>query len=690
MDQSEAIRAALASAAILLIPGRAAFRALGLERYFGGLQGWLVALGMGAALPVLLFALQDSLVSVGVPIGGLGTGLARGLIGIAALFLLERRWRGDAQAHLDRNEWFALGIILLVAFPRVWLAASFPVPPLTDSLHHALLTREVVTSGFLPDQMPVFPSIALDRYHMGLYAISAFVSWVGAVSPISGLIWAGQSLNLLAAIGVYVILDRFVSRKAAWLGLLAAGLIDQMPNVYFAWGRFTQIGGQAILPLAWLVSWIWLQQLHRNVEERGGQVAWPLGVVAIGLSVATVLVHLRVGIFLCAILATTFLAECLVARRDGRLRALLVPASLTACLGFLALLPRYGTGLYHWVWGHWFLSLDGNGWTGGSDLRGINSDAYFSVWTTESVFAWTAPPLLVFLAIALGLFAVIQGDRLARVTACWSGLLLALGSVHLLRIHVLDILPLNSVFLFSYFPLAILLGVGVNALALSAPADRTDGVEKIAVISALILALVSLPARLADVPPEYNLVEAGDRKAFDWIEKNTPPRAQFAIAAYNLLPSLAVGTDGGYWIPYFTGRRTTTGPMLSPLSPRLMTRSSRLVTVQKLPGFGSEKVDRLVSQGVSYFYLSRSAQGVVDGRKLARPPQVELVYDHDGVQILELSPSRQLVNAARILRRHAEQTDAVNAASPMNSPRTSGRPGLAEISEPPGVLGVQP
>ena len=100
-------------------------------------------------------------------------------------------------------------------------------------------------------------------------------------------------------------------------------------------------------------------------------------------------------------------------------------------------------------------------------------------------------------------------------------------------------------------------------------------------------------------------------------------------------------------------------------------------------------MDRLVSQGVSYFYLSRSAQGVIDGRKLARPPQVKLVYDHDGVQILEMRPSRQLVNAARVLRRHAAQTDAVSAASPMDSPLTSGRPGLSELSEQSGVPGVQ-
>ena len=665
MEHTEAIRAAAATVAVLLIPGRALFLACRLDRNFEGLQGWLVALGIGAALPVLIFSAHDALVSIGVPIGGLGPWSARALVGLGAVVLLERWWRGAPQRALARDEWFAVGIILLVLAPRIWLAAKFPIPPLTDSLHHAMLTREVVESGFLPDWMPVFPSIALDRYHTGLYSITSFVTWTGSVSPLLGLIWSGQLLNAMAAIGVYIVLDRYASRKAAWVGLLCAGLINQMPNAYFAWGRFTQVGSQAILPVAWAVSWVWLRQLHADPAQRSRLSNWTLGLCSIALGVAAVLVHLRVGVFLVAILAVTFLAECITARREGRLRALVMPSLGLAVVGLLALLPRYGQGLYNWVWGHWYLSLDGKGWSGGEDLRGVNSDAYFSIWMGESIFSWVGPPLLVVAALGLGLLAIIRGNQLARVTAAWCAVLLALGSVHLFRIHVLDVLPMNAVLIFSYFPLAILLGAGSHMLSQAVPAERTGGVEKMIAIGALILAVVSLPARFGDVPPEYNLVEDGDRKAFAWIRDNTPLNAQFAIAAYAHLPSLTVGTDGGYWIPYFTGRRTTTGPMLSPLSPRLMTRASQLVKVQKLPGFSPDKVHRLISHGVEYFYFSRSAWGLIDGRKLAKSPLISLVYDRDGVQIIKMTASPQFREGIRLLQENAAAERRRDAGAPV-------------------------
>ena len=652
------IRAAIATTAVILLPGRAVFLSLRMDRYFEGLQGWIVAAGMGAAIPPLLFALQDSLVSAGVPLGGLGPTTIYGLLGMSFLIFLERSFRGDQRRRLDGDEWIGLALVLWVVVIRAWLAGQFPIPPLTDSLHHAMLTRAVVESGFLPDQMPVFLTIPLERYHTGLYAISSFVTWAGSVSPLLGLVWSGQALNALAAVGVYVLLDRHASRKAAWIGVLAAGLISHMPNAYLAWGRFTQVGGQAILPIAWVVGWVWFQNLHAedNGRPSGGRLS--LGIVSVGLAVATALVHLRVGIFLGTVLAITFLAECHAASREGRAGSLWRPALGSAVVGLAALLPRYGLGLYHWVWGHWFLSLDGNGWSGGSDLRGVNSDAYFSIWLQESVFAWTGPPLLVGAALLLGGIAIVRGDRLARLTGWWMIALIALGSVHLLGLHIVGILPMNAVLLFAYFPLAILLGAGVHALAEAAPVAKRPGFEKAAVLTTLLLALISVPARLADVPAEHDLVEEADQRAFDWIRENTPPEAQFAVAAINLLPQLAVGTDGGYWIPYFTNRRTTVGPMLSSLNPKFMSRASRLVQVQRQPGFPTEKIDRLVIQGIQYFYFSRSARGIIDARKLAASPLVDLVYDDAGVQIVKMSSSAALTNPLRLLKADAKRSEA--------------------------------
>jgi hypothetical protein len=93
--------------------------------------------------------------------------------------------------------------------------------------------------------------------------------------------------------------------------------------------------------------------------------------------------------------------------------------------------------------------------------------------------------------------------------------------------------------------------------------------------------------------------------------------------------------------------------MLTPLAPRLMTRASRLVAVQRRPGFDNDKINRLVTQGVGYFYFSRSARGMVDARKLAQSPLVELVYDRDGVQIIAMKASKAMINGLRLLQQDA-------------------------------------
>ena len=46
---------------------------------------------------------------------------------------------------------------------------------------------------------------------------------------------------------------------------------------------------------------------------------------------------------------------------------------------------------------------------------------------------------------------------------------------------------------------------------------------------------------------------------------------------------------------------------------------------------------------------------MVDARKLAESPLVELVYDRGGVQIIELQASAQMTNALRLMRRDAER-----------------------------------
>lgn len=641
--------AALAALALLLLPGRALLGACGLDRSFRGLQGWLVAAGIGAALPPLLFAAAGVLRVVWPTWPPLEAGFFQVLIGLAGLMVLAQLWRRPATLRVGSGEALALLAFALIVGLRAWLADLFPVPPLTDSLHHAMLTEEVARSGLLPQTMPVFSAIELDRYHLGLYAITAATAWLGNVEGFVALVWMGQLLNALAALGVYLVLDRHVSRPAALVGALSVGLINSMPSAYLGWGRFTQVAGQAILPIAWVVSWEWLRRLHRPSSSAAGPPTAILGAFAILLSAAVALVHLRVALFLVPLLLFTLAHEMAAARGSGRMRKLLLPVLGGGLAALLLLLPRYGRGLWHWVWGHWFLASDGNSWSGTGDLRGLNAEEYFRTWESLPLTQWVGSPLLIFASLSFGAIALLRGERLSRIVLAWTLALLLLGAVPYLGIHVLNIVPLNSVLIFLYFPLALLLGCGVQAVGEMLPLARQDSWQRAAVGTAFVLGLLSLPTRIEEIPAAHNLVETADIEAFAWIRENVAPRERFAIAGHALFPDFIVGTDGGYWIPYFTGHQTIPGPMLAPLAPRFLQRAARQFALQRKPGFADRKVNQLLLRGVGYYYFSRSARGIVDARKLARQPRLELVYDHDGVQILRLKYSpAQLAQSRRI------------------------------------------
>jgi hypothetical protein len=625
---------------------RAALAALALLR---GLQGWLVAAGMGAALPPLVFAFAGALRIVWPGLPPLGPGFFQVLVAIAGLTVLVLVWRRPETLRVGSEEALALLAFGLILGVRFWLAEAFPVPPLTDSLHHAMLTEEVARSGLLPQTMPVFPAIDLDRYHLGLYAITGATAWLGDVEGYVALVWMGQLLNALAALGVYLVLDRHVSREAALVGVLACGLISHMPSAYLGWGRFTQVGGQAILPIAWVVTWEWLRCLHRRSVSKPAAPAASLGLLAVLLSAAVALVHLRVALFLLPLLLLTLGRETSIALRTGRAAKLLFSTLSGVGAALLLLLPRYGRGAWHWFWGHWFLASDGNSWSGTDDLRGLNAEEYFSSWESVPLTEWIGAPLLVGVAVIFGAIAVARGERLSRLVLAWTIMLLLLGSVPYLGIHVINIVPLNSVLIFLYFPLALWLGCGVHALGEMLPVGRRNPWQKGAVGAAFVIGLLSLPARIQEIPPPHNLVEPADLTAFAWIRENVRPRARFAIAGHALFPDFIVGTDGGYWIPYFTGHQTIPGPMLAPLAPRFLIRAGQQFALQREPGFADRKVNRLLARGISHYYFSRSARKIVDARKLAHQPRLDLVYDREGVQILHLTHTpEQLELAGRV------------------------------------------
>jgi Dolichyl-phosphate-mannose-protein mannosyltransferase len=107
----------------------------------------------------------------------------------------------------------------------------------------------------------------------------------------------GQILNAGVCLSVYVLAAHWTGRPVAGIAaMLVPGTLSLMPAYYVTWGRYTQLDGLVILPIAMLT-------LQAAVESRSRRDLVLAGVLAGGL----LLVHYRVAYFL-----ATFAAAYLI------------------------------------------------------------------------------------------------------------------------------------------------------------------------------------------------------------------------------------------------------------------------------------------------------------------------------------------------------------------------------------------
>jgi hypothetical protein len=246
------LRVALVLALMLTLPGWAILAVAGGWRMWDRLQRWCVAIGLSIAFyPVLFYGVRAV-----VPALKPGPYKIAALLVLCAgiiIWRLRRDWRD--QVAFDWLEWLVIAIVGMTLFSRCWIIRDYPYAAWSDSLHHVLLTQIAATTGQLPYEMQPYAPIPLNMYHLGLYALSATVQWLAQVPAHSALLWTAQVLSGLCGVGVFLVLDRKVSRFAAVIGVTVVGLLAHQPAFYVNWGRFTQLASQTILLIGWVVSW---------------------------------------------------------------------------------------------------------------------------------------------------------------------------------------------------------------------------------------------------------------------------------------------------------------------------------------------------------------------------------------------------------------------------------------------------
>ena len=670
------LRLLLALAAMFLLPGGALLAMSSLWSRWQGLPRIGIIVGLsGAFYPVLFYTLRFWLPAV-----RLNASVMAMLLVLCALVMMVRlrgQWR--QLLALDGLEWCAVALFAMTLFSRLWFAHLHPYPAWTDSLHHALLTRMTAEQGQLAHSLePYFP-ITMDMYHLGLYAHAATLQWLAGVSSHMALVWSAQALNGLCGLGVYLTLDVLIFQNApsqatwvrhigALVGAATAGLFLHQPALYANWGRYTQGASQSLLLIAWVVTLHTVadwgggivntspthssdrtgKRIDERIDERidvpgafrRSNIAW--GTLFSGLLTAGVfLIHFRVAAFYAPLLALGILA--VLWRRRGRALAAAIAGTIAVgAMSLFFILPVLWTALNRYITLH------------RTPQTMLTPAQVAEIVRTYYSFTWDGFPYLIgiswWMAALVALLALVglwRRNPLTIQSVLWMAALYGMGMLYMLNIPMLRITNLGAVLILFYLPIGLCAGAGITEIV-QMVSDRwqPDWQRRASLgVAALVLTL-ALPAarmRINTVEPFRFFVQPGDLTAMRWINEHTPPDATFAINTYFWLANAPHGTDGGYWIPYFTGRHTTTSAM--PLNAadfdyqeQIFNESHAVEALKTDPS----ALDTLYDMGIEYIYL-----GVLGGNfdppgldlaQLRQSPRVEVLYAQDGVAILRILP----------------------------------------------------
>lgn len=626
------MRTLLAIGLLILLPGWALLSCGGYCRRWQALQRWMIAASLGIAFWAVLYYLCRAL----LPSVLLGLNKILLILLVSALLIIIfLRDSIREQFAFGEHAGLVLVILGITLATRLLLAHRFPYPAWTDSLHHSLLTESLARWGVLPTTMQGFDSALLDGYHLGLYALTAPVTLLARVPAHTALIWTAQVLNGLCAIGVFLLLDRWVSRPAGIVGLAVAGLFCFQPALYFGWGRFTQLGAQVLLLPAVLLC---LEALKPDKNENRKEMAYAIGLAAL-LCAGMALIHFRVAVFGFALL----LLSCLwliFAQSHSKKEGLKVFARL-ALLGLavlLLILPAFLPAIRSYLSPAQPLATSAGG------DSSMDASAYFEGFTWETFWVVGIQKWLALLAVACGVLALFSKKTRAFsvITFVWILLLAGMGFLYKLPIAKLAFTNMTGIMILAYLPAGLLIGLGLEALLGLLKDFRPMG-ELALILCLIVLCVPAAEKRVSEVELWRQFISPADVTAMDWLRDNTPQDAVFAVNTYRWFSTAVHGSDAGYYLPYFADRHTTTGLMISNLGPdhaHLLKLSAEVMQLYEDPA----SVSRLCAQGVSYLYSGAKAPFTgqdFDLDALLAQKGVRLLYDREGVQVLSLCAEEQ-------------------------------------------------
>lgn len=617
---------------MLIVPGWAILSLTNIWRRYKAIERWILAVGLSIAFyPFVYYLIRAIIPSIRI-------GQNKLIVLLAVLFaltawILRKNWR--EQFKLGKYAGPFLFILALTLLTRFWLAHNYPYPAWTDALHHILITDLVGTTGKLPfDLQPYAPTI-LDQYHLGLYALTGSLQVLADIPAHQALLWMAQALNALCGLGVFIFLSKKVSPLAGLAGMTVAGIFSFQPALYFSWSRFTQVSSQTILLIAAFAVWEAISAWKADGKKNRIPALALTGIS--GLLIAGVfLLHFRAAAFMLPLVVVICIYEFATAIKFKKhiLRTVIGIAAI-AVLSIVLILPALVPAMGFYV-------DQRSTPTENVDLepsKKLTENEYFANYDIQALYEIGAKKWMIgltLLGILMGLFR--KHRTLILITTAWILTLFGIGLLYRLNISLLAFTNMTGMMIMLYLPIGVITGILAEDLwqlfSLQKHAKWANGLQW----AVLFLAVIAAIYRLGEVQDFRQFMTASDEKAMDWIEKNTPKDAVFAVHTYYWLPDSPHGSDAGYFIPYYADRRTTTGTMIASLGPgyeEVLVRSEAVISLYS----SSPDIDALCELGVDYLY--DGAKNPFDGRQfnisaIQQAAGVQSIYQDSGVLIYKL------------------------------------------------------
>lgn len=500
----------------------------------------------------------------------------------------------------QRPQYPLLALVFVASLAlRLLVIRDINVPMWGDSLHHSWIARLISERGQMPDSF--YPYFALDSltYHSGYHAMVAFFNWTTGLPITRSILILSQIFNALSALTIYLLARKLTrSHVAALISALIVGLVSTMPAYYVNWGRYTQLTGQVILPVAVYLTMEAVERRHKGYLALAG-------IAGAGLF----LTHYRVVLFYVAFMVGYLVWRAL---RQPKLRAVLADAGWLGIVGAASLLlaaprveylavnlPRAAASvpqLSSELWGQWMVSYNA--------LGDVN---FFLSWPLGA------------LALAGLLVAIYKREQVGVILGIWVVLLFAMANAERLGLGRGGWLNNFAVLIALYMPASILIG-WLGARLISALGRAWRPLPYVIGCLTVVSGLWGSWGLSGIADNQFALATPADERAMAWIRDHTPENSRFLVNFFFADGGkTVVGSDAGWWLTYLSGRQSTVPPILyaAESSPGGGYAAGVNAFARSISGtvYSNEGALLLREQDVNYIYIGEKG-GVLDPNKL--------------------------------------------------------------------------